>query len=300
MKRREFIQKGFLTGMAVGLAPSGLISAMNRSSVYDLVAVKNGEPAAMFDKAIAALGGMRQYVKPNQTVVVKPNIGWDAAPERAANTNPLLVGRIVKHCIDAGAKIVYVFDHTCDTWQKAYQNSGIEKAAKENGGKVVPGNADSYYHEVDIPRGVILKKVKEHELIQEADVFINVPVLKNHGGATLTIAMKNLMGIVLDRRYWHANNLHQCIADYASFRKPTLNVVDAYKVMKKNGPQGRSVEDVMKMKSLIISTDILAVDVAAVKLFGMEPGDVGYIQAAADLGVGQKDLSTLNIKRIVM
>ena len=64
-------------------------------------------------KGIASLGGMKQFVKPNQTVVIKPNIGWDSAPERAANTNPELVARIVEQCKRAGAKTVYVFDNTC-------------------------------------------------------------------------------------------------------------------------------------------------------------------------------------------
>jgi len=254
----------------------------------------------MFDQAIAALGGIKNYVKSNQKVVIKPNIGWDAIPELAANTNPVLVGRIVKQCVEAGAKAVYVFDHTCDNWQKTYKNSGIEKAVKENGGKLVPGNTDNYYHDVEIPNGVILKKAKEHELLLESDVLINVPVLKSHGGATLTISMKNLMGVILDRKSWHKDGLHQCIADFASYRKPTLNIVDAYNVMKKNGPRGTSVNDVVSMKSLIISSDILAADAAATKLFGMEPDDIRYINFGSQLDVGNKDLSSLNIKRIIL
>jgi Uncharacterized conserved protein len=213
-------------------------------------------------------------------VVVKPNIGWDKTPEYAANTNPLLVKRIVEHCLQAGAKEVLVFDNTCDQWQRCYSNSGIEKAVKDAGGKIIPGNNEGYYHPVNIPGGKRLNQTKEHEAILESDVFINVPVLKSHGGATLTIAMKNMMGIIWDRGYWHRNDLHQCIADFASYRKPTLNVIDAYRVMKQHGPKGVSLSDVTTMKALIVSEDIVAADAAAAKLFGLNPSDVDYIRIA--------------------
>jgi uncharacterized protein (DUF362 family) len=252
----------------------------------------------MFDKAIATLGGMSKYVKKGQKVVVKPNIGWDKTPEFAATTNPFLVKRIVESCIQAGAKEVVVFDFTCDQWQKCYTNSGIEKAVKDAGGKMAPGNNESSYKPVLVPKGLKLKDAKEHELILNADVFINVPVLKSHGGSTLTICMKNLMGIVWDRGYWHRNDLHQCIADYATYRKPTLNIVDAYRVMKKNGPKGVSVADVQTMKSLIISEDIVAADAASAKLFGLDPVTIDYIRIATEMGVGRMDLDKLKINRI--
>jgi len=137
-------------------------------------------------------------------------------------------------------------------------------------------------------------------LLQEADVFINVPVLKSHGGATVSIAMKNLMGVVWDRGFYHKNDLHQCIADYLTHRKPDLNVIDAYRVMKRNGPKGVSTSDVVLMKSLIISTDIVAADAAATKLFGLEPSSIGHIDMAHKMGHGQIDLDKLNIQRIKM
>jgi uncharacterized protein (DUF362 family) len=252
----------------------------------------------MFEKGIASLGGMKAFIKPNQTVVIKPNIGWDALPEKGANTNPKLVGKIVEHCLRAGAKTVYVFDNTCDNWQKCYSNSGIEKAAKDAGAKVVTGKSDGMYHEVEIKQGKVLKKAKVHELILSSDVFINVPTLKHHGSTSLSIAMKNLMGIVLDRGYWHRNNLSQCIADFPTFRKPDLNIVDAYRVMKKNGPQGVSIEDTVVMKAQLISKDIVAIDAAATKLFGADPKSIEHIVKAYEMGLGVMDLDKLNINRI--
>ncbi len=305
MNRRQFINRGIGAGVVVGTSfllgkehPFYSPSASTPTIPYDLVAVKGGEPELMFDKAIESFGGMKQFVSKGQSVLVKPNIGWDAVPERGADTNPKLVGRIIEHCFNAGAKEVFVFDHTCEYWVKCYKNSGIEKAAKDAGAKVVSGETEGYYQEVVIPNGKSLKRAKVHELLLSSNVIINVPVLKVHDGARATIAMKNFMGVVWDRRYWHGNNLHQCIADFATYCKPSLNVVDAYTVMKNNGPRGTSMDDVVVMKSLIMSRDIVAADAASAKLVGFEPADIGHIKMADEMHVGTMDLSRLSINRI--
>ncbi|MEE4116926.1 MAG: DUF362 domain-containing protein [Marinilabiliaceae bacterium] len=306
MKRRDFIRKsagaGIIAGTAFSLGSySSLFASVPYHNLPDLVAVKGASPEAMFDKGIAALGGITNFVKKGQTVVIKPNMAWDRAPEIAANTNPLLIGRIVEHCIRAGAKKVYVFDNTCHNWVKSYKNSGIENAAKSAGAKIVPGDAESYYHEVEIEGARVLKSTKVHELIMESDVFINVPVLKHHSSTKMTGSLKNLMGAVWDRKFWHSNNLHQCIADYALFeKKPALNVIDCYNVMMRNGPQGVSTADVANMKAQILSADMVAADTAAAKMLGRSPEEIDYIGLAAGMGIGQSDLSALNISRISM
>ena len=292
--------------MAAGAAVSlggyeKLWAAEPAEAGYDMVAVMGGKPDAMFDLGIQELGGMTAYVKKGQKVVIKPNIGWDRTPEYAANTHPVLVKRIIEHCFKAGAREVYVFDHTCDNWVNCYKNSGIEKAARDAGAKVVPGHTENYYQEISIPGAKILKNAKVHELVLEADVFINVPVLKNHESTLMTGAMKGMMGVVWDRGYWHRNNLHQCIADYATFaKKPALNIIDCYNVMTKNGPQGVSKEDVANLQSMIITPDWVAGDTAAAKMLKIDPARVEYIPLAYKMGVGNMNLETLNIKRIKM
>lgn len=305
MDRREFINKGIGAGIVAGTSllwgrenPLFARTSPGSPTAYDLVAVKGGEADAMFDRAIESVGGMNQFVSKGQTVVVKPNIGWDVSPERGGNTNPKLVSRIIEHCYNAGAKDVFVFDHTCDNWTKCYKNSGIEKAAKDAGAKVVSGETEGYYEHVSVPRGKSLTKAKVHELMLSSNVVINVPVLKVHDGSRATIAMKNLMGVVWDRGYWHRNDLHQCIADFATYCKPTLNVVDAYTVMKSNGPRGTSLDDVVVMKSLLLSRDMVAADAAAAKLLGFEPKDIGHIRIAGEMKIGKVDLSGLSINRI--
>ncbi len=307
MNRREFIWRGLGGSIAAGTALTlgdyaHLLARESNTppSTYDLIAVKGGEPEIMFDKAIEALGGMGRFVAKGQKVLVKPNIGWDVSPERGGNTHPKLVSRIIEQCFNAGAKDVYVFDHPCDNWVRTYKTSGIEKAAKDAGAKVVSGDSESYYHSVSVPKGRNLTEAKVHELLLESDVFINVPILKNHDASRLTIGMKNLMGVVWDRGFWHRNDLHQCIADFATYRKPDLVVVDAYYVMKRNGPRGISVEDVLTMKSQIVSPLPVAADAAAAKLFGVEPTDIPYIVYAEEAKLGSKNLESLSIKRIKM
>jgi len=305
MDRRKFISSSVTAGVAAGTAWSFLpldtvfAAAANAPQLpYDMVAVMGGEPAAMFDKAIAALGGMKSFVKSGQTVVVKPNIGWDRKPEMAANTHPELVAAVVSHCLKAGAKEVLVLDHSCDNWIKAYATSGIEAAAKQAGARLVSADAESQYQTVSIPKGVRLKTAKVHQAILNADVLINVPVLKHHDGAGISLCMKNLMGIVWDRGFWHRNDLQQCIADMATWRKPDLNIVDGYRVLQKNGPKGVTAQDAVLRKSLILSKDMVAADSAAARIFGKEPATIGHIRIANEMGIGVMDTDKLNIHRI--
>jgi uncharacterized protein (DUF362 family) len=304
--RRDFIKKslrvGFGAASSLVLAKTPLLFARETvAGVPDLVAVKNNEPDVLFDKAMSLMGGMSRFVKKGQTVVVKPNIGFAKAPEMGATTNPLLVKSVVEHCILAGAKKVYIFDnvaassygvaHTC------YKKSGIEAAAKDRGAFVAPGDHEKYYQKVDVPGAKNLVSTAVHELILEADVFINVPVLKNHRYTQFTCAMKNLMGVVWDRMEYHYTDLEQSIAEFCLFKKPDLNIVDAYRVMLRHGPQGNGPEDLVLMKTLLVAPDILAIDTAAAKIFGLEPESIRYLQIGHDLGLGTTKLDDLNIKK---
>lgn len=309
MKRRDFLRTGaIMSASAASLNFDGLQAALNSNTMTvetapDLVAVMGGEPEAMLEKALEALGGIGNFVKKGQKIVIKPNIGWDRTPELAGNTNPQLIGALVKKCLGAGASKVTVFDHTCDDWKKCYASSGIEAAVKAAGGVIIPANEENYYKEVSLPQGKSLKSTKIHEALLEADAWINVPVLKNHGGAKLSSAMKNLMGIVWDRRFFHSNDLQQCIADICTWnKKPVLNIVDSYRMMFQNGPQGKSAADVATVKTLIASTDIVATDTAALQFFNqvekLELEAVKHIELGQSHKLGTTDLKSINIKRI--
>jgi uncharacterized protein (DUF362 family) len=306
--RRDFIKTGLALGATFSLADLGGLFAADAPAAAPaaagparpvLVAVRDGDRVAMLDRALEALGGIPAFVRPGQTVVIKPNIGWDVPPERGANTHPVLVGHLAKLCLAAGAKSVSVFDCTCDYWQSTYANSGIAQAARDAGAQMVPGDDPQLYREVAIPGGVKLKAARVHALILDSDVFINVPVLKHHGGALMTACMKNLMGVVSkrDQQHYHREDLHQCIADFLTFKRPALNVLDAYHPMVRNGPRGKTEEDLVEMRTLLASTDIVAIDAAAARLLGHQPADVRHVRLAADLKLGVMDLTAVDIRR---
>ncbi len=309
--RKEFLQTLAAAGTAAAFSSIGAVDLMAQNvasnNVYNLVAVMGGEPDDMFNLAIAQMGGIKRFVKPGMKVTVKPNIGWDKTPELAANTNPILVSAIIKACWDAGAKEITVFDHTCDEWRRCYQTSGIEEAAKKLGANVVPGNDGKYYREIQLPNAKNMKTAMVHQAILDSDVWINCPVMKNHSGARMTLCMKNHMGIVLDRRYMHTHDLQQCIADICTLKPAAvLNIVDAYRAMLFNGPRGRSENDVVQPKALIMGTDIVAVDTLATKFFGqftsMPLQDVGHLALGEELGLGtmnppKASIKTINLKK---
>ncbi|MDR2192650.1 MAG: DUF362 domain-containing protein [Endomicrobium sp.] len=303
MNRRKFIKSAAFAALVTAAAskfPKAVLSQNTPgvSSLPDVVGVRNGTPVEMFRKGIDALGCMQAFVKPGQKVIIKPNISFDSGPERGANTNPDLVAEIVRQAKAAGASNVSVFDHTLNEWRSSYKNSGTQDAVERAGGTMLPANDGKYYEYMRRPQA---KKLKESALFKqmlEADVFINVPILKNHGGAKMSCAIKNLMGVVWDRRSWHGNGLNQSIAEVLYYIKPSLNVIDAYRVLRANGPRGVSVDDVDIKKYMIISKDIVAADSAALGVIGYGLSDVPYVKIAGDLGFGEYDLSKLKIERI--
>jgi Uncharacterized conserved protein len=309
--RREVISKGLSLGLIAGGAvilgkPDFLLAKEKPADIPDLVAVKNGEPDTMFKKAIELMGGMGQFVKKGQTVVIKPNMCGPYKPELAATTNPILVKTICEYCYQSGAKKVYVFDNVSQPVManKCYQIPGIEAAAKAAGAVMVTSDKASYYKEVKIPDASnILEKARVHEIVLKSDVFINVPILKHHSYTHLTIAMKNLMGVIYDRMEYHNRGVDKCIADFCLFRKPDLNIVDAYRVLMRGGPSPPSSEkspDIKLKKTLLMSRDIVAVDAAAAKIFGIDPADVRHIEYAHELKIGNMNLKELKIVTYAM
>ena len=307
MDRREFLKASAMTAAFAAVASKLPAQVANQTAKAEkkndgaptVAVVRGGEPVAMFRKGIEALGGMTAFVKPGQSVVVKPNIGWDRTPELAANTNPELVGEIVRQALAAGASKVEVFDRTCNDWRRCYQNSGIQKAVEDAGGVMLPGMDESWYVVREAPEAVMMKTSKIHKALLDADVVINVPILKVHGGAKMTAILKNWMGVVWDRQWMHKNNMPQSIADSFLYRRADLNVLDAYRMMVAHGPAGRgSLDDVETPKYLIMSRDPVVVDAMGAKLLRFELNQVPYIAHAEKLGLGVADVEKHNVVRL--
>jgi uncharacterized protein (DUF362 family) len=303
---------GLTTAMPTSFSPTNTVptvgsmgtvpptAAMNGTplSVPGLVVAHGSDPEEMVRQALAAYGGMQTFVPKGASVVVKPNICVAYHTyEYAATTNPWLVGALVKLALEAGAKRVQVFDYPFGgSAQEAYVRSGIEEQVKAAGGEMMP-MPDFKYESTDIPNGVDLKRTKAFKDALEADVLIDVPIAKHHGSARLSLGMKNLMGLVLDRGAIH-NNLGQRIADLTTLFRPKLTVVDAIRMLMRHGPSGGNLDDVKKMDTIIVSPDIVAADSYATTLFGLLPDDIEYIRAASKMGLGNSDLKNLKIEEI--
>ena len=266
----------------------------------DLAIARGGEPDALVRAALDALGGMEQFVKPGDDVIVKPNICVAYHTyEYAATTNPWVVGTLVKLCWGAGAARVRVMDYPFGgTAEQAYIRSGIEEQVLAAGGMMEP-IAFFKFVKTDIPEGVDLRTCEIYDDVLQADVVINVPIAKHHSLARLTLGMKNLMGVIKDRPAMH-RNLGQRLADLTSRVRPALTVVDAVRILQDNGPTGGDLNDVQKLDTVIASPDIVAADSCAATLFGLEPEHLDNVVAREAMGLGRSDLGSMKIEEIIV
>jgi len=263
------------------------------------LAVARGEdPAAITMASIAALGGMERFVKTGDDVIIKPNICVAYHPyEYAATTNPAVVGTLVKLCLGAGAKRVRVMDSPFGgTPEQAYEISGIAAEVIAAGGEMEV-MSPAKFRKTSIPNGVDLSEWSIYQEALTADVLIDVPIAKHHSLARLTLGGKNLMGLIEQRSGIHAN-LGQRIADLASVIQPTLTVVDAVRMLMAHGPTGGNLDDVRLANTVIASHDVVAADAFAATLFGLRGEDIAYVQAAADMGLGTLDLSSVKVEEV--
>ena len=286
MKRRDFLHKTTVATFGIcSIAKSE--KAINQAGP-DLVVIKNGTPQQLVTKAIETLGGIERFVKPGQIVLVKPNMAWDRLPQQAANTNPLIVAKVVELCKQAGAKRVRVLDRTCNNPKRCYKSSGIEQAAKQAGAEV-RHIVDSRFKDSKIPHGEILKSWPFYIDALEADVFINIPIAKDHSISGVTLGFKNIMGIIGGERGEIHKNFATKIVDLYTVIRPTLTIIDAYRILVRNGPSGGNLSDVKEKKMLIAGIDPVAVDSYAVDLFDIERERVEYLQIAFERGLGEID-----------
>ncbi len=261
-----------------------------------VVAREDPDPAALVRKAIDAMGGMKRFVARGDVVVVKPNIGWDRTPLQAANTNPLVVAEVVRLALDAGAKRVVVTDASCNEPNRCFTRSGIWKAAHDAGADVRLPEAH-HFRNMRL-RGELLDEWPVLATLVETDKLINVPVAKHHNLARYTGAMKNWYGSLGGRR----NRLHQkidlSIADLATFLQPTLTVIDATRVLVRNGPQGGDLADTKETRTVIASIDQVAADARACTLIGETPEAIVYLALAEARGIGTTKWEHLRTREV--
>ncbi len=278
-------------------APAPTVAAPG--SAY-LSVVRGEDPAALTRRAVKALGGMERFVKPGQSVIIKPNICVAYhGPEYAVTTNPQVVAELVTLCHEAGASSVTVMDHPFGgTADQAYKISQIGDAVKAAGGQMAIMSSIKF-KDVAIPGGKDINKWPVYQDALKADVIIDVPIAKHHNLARLTLAGKNLMGLTENRGSLHSN-LGERLMDLYTLFRPKLIVVDAYRMLMNNGPTGGNLNDVKLAKTIIASHDIVAADAYATTLFGLKPDAISYVKAGAARGLGTADLKSIKIEEIAV
>ena len=265
-----------------------------------LAVTRGGDPRAITRAAVAAVGGIERFVKSGDDVIVKPNICvGHRTYEYGATTNPDVVAALVELCLGAGAKRVRVMDNPfAGSPENAYARSGIADAVASAGGVMEVMNR-AKFKKTDIPDGRDITSWPVYQDVLTADVLINVPIAKHHNSTRLTLAGKNLMGVIQLRQGMHLN-LGQRIADLVSLVRPTLTVVDAVRILVAHGPTGGNLDDVHLRNTVVASHDIVAADAYAATLFDLTGEDITYVKAAADMGLGTLDLQAIKIEEIAV
>lgn len=292
MNRRDFLKDVALGSMLLRFTPSLLAQAKN---FPDLAMIQGESPALITKEALAALGGMKRFVAKGDKVMIKPNIGWDRTPELAACTNPDVIKTLVELCFEAGAKEVTVMDNPTNQAQRCYARSGIADAAKAAGAKVPFVNP--YRLKKMALRGQWLKEWEVFTDFVEADKLINVPIAKHHSLSRLTMGMKNWLGAIGGARNQLHQKLDEAMVDLAAFFNPTLTVLDAYRILIRNGPQGGRTSDVKLQKTIVAGVNYVAVDAMGATFFDIKPEELAYLGIAQKRGLGQMTLEKLTIER---
>lgn len=290
MKRREFLERSAAILAAVGASGAlRLESAVGVEERPAITAVHGKSVPKMLDGALEAFGGMKAFVRRGDKVVLLPN---PQGSRPGVSTNPELMGELVSRCLEAGAAAAVVASvHGPGRWYA----TGIIEAVEKAGGKVHYPQDDGDWIEVPVPRGQRLKKVGIVRKAVENDVFIDIPIVKQHDSTRITCTMKNLMGVNADNGSFHRSDdyLDHAIADLASLFSPKLCVVDAITVLTQNGPfgPGRTISP----GEIIMGTNMVSVDAYCCRLLELEPKEVGHIRIAAEIGLGDINVSGLKI-----
>ena len=268
-------------------------------SLPEMVIVQGNDPGQAARRAIEELGGIRRFISRGDVVVIKPNVGWDRTPEQAANTNPLIVAAVCRLCSEAGARKVIVTDVTINDARLCFARSGIAEAAHAAGAEVIlPG--DQMFREVDLG-GEVLRSWPVLEPFLKADKVINIPIAKHHSLTGATLGMKNWYGILGGPRQRLHQRIHESLVDLADFMRPTLTLIDAFRVLMRNGPGGGNPADVALKRTLIAGTDPVAMDAYAAKAYwDLDWHTLRYLKLASDRRLGACEFEAIRTRFVTL
>jgi uncharacterized protein (DUF362 family) len=282
------------TNALVENVPNFLIE---RSAVHPQMSIARGGTAVSNTRAaIQALGGMSTFIKAGDRVMIKPNLAWKRIPEQAATTNPDVIAELCRLCLDAGAKEVVIFDSPCDPGAATFQSSGIIAAAQSVGCEAIyPDKSD--YIKLSFG-GAVIDRWAVWKEFPKFDKVINAAIVKHHCQSRATAGMKNWYGILGGDRGLLHQDIHGSIVDLASAIKPTLTVLDAQRVLMRNGPTGGSLGDVKESKAVAAGIDPVALDAWAITELEQEIRKVAFMGLAEARKLGTSDWHSLRLKEV--
>ena len=267
----------------------------------DIAAVKSADYFNGAIKAVEALGGMSRFVSKQSRVGLLINSPWN---HPGSFVKPEIALAVIRMCLEAGAKEVGVFKSLSNSY---WRRSPLSQKLRDEVQSVQSWGGD--YREVALPRGRSLKKAEIARRLLDCDVFINIPVSKDHTGVQFTGALKNMMGATSGgtNGFFHHGSgasgyyddvefLSQCIADVNLVRKPDLCVYDGTEILQSNGPGGPG--KLIRPQKVFAGVDRVALEVYGADLLGLKGDEVLSTRMAHEHGLGQIDLTRLKVREI--
>jgi uncharacterized protein (DUF362 family) len=301
--RRNFLKTGRLAAAAAAAATLSSVNVFGEEAKKPVVAVAKGKPEELVKKAVDVLGGMQNFVKKGDRVVLKANMGFPNPPEWGTTTHPAIVKATAQLCLDAGAQRVIVIDNPLRDGKVCKEKSGIGAAVEGMKGVVIALLEDpKFYQDTPIPNGKQLKTTAIAKEALRANCIINVPTAKSHSATGVSLGIKNLMGLIWDRKVMHEQmELNQAIADLLLVIKPSLTIVDCVYALLTNGPGGPGKTE--ELNTVVASADPVAADsytVSIARWYNREfkGAQVKHIKNAFDMGLGQIDIEKMDVKII--
>jgi len=256
--------------------------------------VQGSDRVETLNKAIELLGGIERFVKPGETVAIKPNVAFASPPMLGATARPELVAEVVRLCYSRGkARQVIVADNPINDPASCFMLSGIGKAASEAGAKVIlPKN--HLFKNTTLAEGKLIKNWPIFfGPFEKIDKLIGIAPVKHHHRSGASMTMKNWYGLLGGRRNIFHQDINTIIAELAMMVRPTLVILDGTEVMMTNGPTGGSISDLRRANTLIAGCDMVAADSYGCSLLDLKVSDLPYLAKAEKAGAGTTDYKSL-------
>lgn len=252
---------------------------------------------AMLKMAIAAIGGIEHYIRKGDVVLIKPNVAFDRAPKLGATTNPAVLTALIRLVREAGAAEVRVADNPIESPESCFQKTGIRDAAIAGGAELYLPSPSSF-EMLEVPGAKLIARWPFfYRPFHGVTKVIGVAPIKDHNLCFASMTTKNWYGLLGGRRNQFHQDIHNIVADLALMMKPTFVILDASRILVKNGPTGGDLSDVVPGKTLVAATDQIAADAYGyAKILNRSTDIPAYLNNAHARGLGNPDWHSVAIR----